>query len=143
MERGSRLFSAFREGDTPMAPTHTALDAGALDQLFTEARTHNGWLDKPVTDDTLRRLYELTRMAPTAANSQPVRLVFVKGREAKERLMPALSPGNEDKMAQAPVTAIVAYDSQFHEQMPKLFPSRDMKSTIAEIGRASCRERVL
>ncbi|RKH32791.1 malonic semialdehyde reductase [Corallococcus sicarius] len=114
-----------------MSPTNPALDASTLEQLFTEARTHNGWLDQPVTDDTLRRLYELARMAPTAANSQPVRLVFVKGREAKEKLKPTLAPGNVDKTMQAPVTVIVAYDTAFHEQMPKLFPSRDMKSVFA------------
>lgn len=100
----------------------TALDTGALEQLFTSARTHNGWQDRPVADETLRRVYELARMAPTAVNTQPVRLVFVKSREAKERLKPALSPGNVDKTMQAPVTAIVAYDTAFHEQMPKLFP---------------------
>ncbi|RKG94412.1 malonic semialdehyde reductase [Corallococcus carmarthensis] len=114
-----------------MATTNTALDAGALEQLFTEARTYPGWQDRPVTDETLRRIYELARMAPTAVNSQPVRLVFVKSREAKERLKPALSPGNVDKTMQAPVTVIVAYDTAFHEQMPKLFPARDMKSVFA------------
>ncbi|MGE6762683.1 malonic semialdehyde reductase [Corallococcus interemptor] len=114
-----------------MAATHTALDTDALEQLFTEARTHSGWQDRPVTDETLRRIYELARMAPTAVNSQPVRLVFVRSREAKEKLKPALSPGNVDKTMQAPVTVIVAYDTNFHEQMPKLFPSRDMKSVFA------------
>ncbi|RKH54644.1 malonic semialdehyde reductase [Corallococcus aberystwythensis] len=114
-----------------MATTNTALDAGTLEQLFTEARTHGAWQDRPVTEETLRRIYELARMAPTAVNSQPVRLVFVKSREAKERLKPALSPGNVDKTMQAPVTAIVAYDTAFHEQMPRLFPSRDMKSVFA------------
>ncbi|RKH48095.1 malonic semialdehyde reductase [Corallococcus llansteffanensis] len=114
-----------------MSPTNTALDAAALEQLFTEARTHGAWLDRPVPDDTLRRLYELARMAPTAANTQPMRLVFVKGREAKEKLKPTLAPGNVDKTMQAPVTVIVAYDTAFHEQMPRLFPSRDMKSVFA------------
>ncbi|CAM4525788.1 malonic semialdehyde reductase [Corallococcus exiguus] len=114
-----------------MATTNTALDTDALEQLFTEARTHSGWQDRPVTDETLRRIYELARMAPTAINSQPVRLVFVRSREAKERLKPALSPGNVDKTMQAPVTVIVAYDTAFHEQMPKLFPARDMKSVFA------------
>ncbi|MBN8472565.1 malonic semialdehyde reductase [Corallococcus exiguus] len=114
-----------------MATTNTALDTDALEQLFTEARTHSGWQDRPVTDETLRRIYELARMAPTAVNSQPVRLVFVRSREAKEKLKPALSPGNVDKTMQAPVTVIVAYDTAFHEQMPKLFPARDMKSVFA------------
>ncbi|NRD67537.1 malonic semialdehyde reductase [Corallococcus exiguus] len=114
-----------------MATTNTALDTDSLEQLFTEARTHSGWQDRPVTDETLRRIYEMARMAPTAVNSQPVRLVFVRSREAKERLKPALSPGNVDKTMQAPVTVIVAYDTAFHEQMPKLFPARDMKSVFA------------
>ncbi|NNB88242.1 malonic semialdehyde reductase [Corallococcus exiguus] len=114
-----------------MATPNTALDTDSLEQLFTEARTHSGWRDRPVTDETLRRIYELARMAPTAVNSQPVRLVFVRSREAKERLKPALSPGNVDKTMQAPVTVIVAYDTAFHEQMPKLFPARDMKSVFA------------
>ncbi|MFB1484527.1 malonic semialdehyde reductase [Corallococcus sp. RDP092CA] len=114
-----------------MATTTTALDAGALEQLFTEARTYPAWQDRPVKDETLRQVYELARMAPTAVNSQPVRLVFVRSREAKERLKPALSPGNVDKTMQAPVTVIVAYDAAFHEQMPRLFPSRDMKSVFA------------
>ncbi|AFE07764.1 hypothetical protein COCOR_07832 [Corallococcus coralloides DSM 2259] len=114
-----------------MATTNTALDTDALEQLFTEARTYPGWLDRPVTEETLRRIYELARMAPTAVNSQPVRLVFVKSREAKEKLKPALAPNNVDKTMQAPVTVIVAYDTAFHEQMPKLFPSRDMKSVFA------------
>lgn len=114
-----------------MATTNTALDTDALEQLFTEARTYPGWQDRPVTDETLRRIYELARMAPTAVNSQPVRLVFVRSRQAKEKLKPSLSPGNVDKTMQAPVTVIVAYDTNFHEQMPKLFPSRDMKSVFA------------
>ncbi|WP_375742558.1 malonic semialdehyde reductase [Corallococcus interemptor] len=114
-----------------MATPNTALDTDALEQLFTEARTHSGWQDRPVTDETLRRIYELARMAPTAVNSQPVRLVFVRSHEAKQKLKPSLSPGNVDKTMQAPVTVIVAYDTAFHEQMPRLFPSRDMKSVFA------------
>jgi 3-hydroxypropanoate dehydrogenase len=115
-----------------MATTpNTALDPETLARLFTEARTHNAWLDRPVTQETLRQVYELARMAPTAVNSQPLRLVFVTSREAKERLKPALSPGNVDKTMQAPATAIVAFDTAFHEQMPKLFPARDMKSVFA------------
>jgi 3-hydroxypropanoate dehydrogenase len=109
----------------------SALDPLVLDQLFLQARTYNGWLDRPVDDATLRRIYELARMGPTAANTSPMRLVFVKSRDAKERLRPALSAGNVDKTMAAPATAIVAYDLEFHEQMPKLFPARDMKSAFA------------
>jgi 3-hydroxypropanoate dehydrogenase len=96
--------------------------------LFTEARTHNAWLDRPVDDATLRRLYELVRMGPTGGNTQPLRLVFVKTAAAKERLRPVLAPANVDKAMSAPVTAIIAYDSQYFELMPKLFPARpDMR----------------
>jgi 3-hydroxypropanoate dehydrogenase len=96
--------------------------------LFTEARTHNSWLDRPVDDATLRRLYDLVRMGPTGGNTQPLRVVFVKTAAAKERLRPVLAPANVDKAMSAPVTAIVAYDSQYFELMPKLFPARpDMR----------------
>jgi 3-hydroxypropanoate dehydrogenase len=94
----------------------------ALNTIFLEARTHNAWLPKPVSDDVLRRLYDVARMAPTSANSNPMRLVFVKSPEAKARLRPILSPGNVDKTMAAPVTAIVATDERFYDLMPKLFP---------------------
>lgn len=99
-----------------------------LELLFTKARTHNAWLDRPVDDATLRRLYDLVRMGPTGGNTQPLRVVFVKTAAAKERLRPVLAPLNVDKAMSAPVTAIVAYDSQYFELMPKLFPARpDMR----------------
>src|SRR5690349_21205917 len=110
-----------------MANPRPSLDDASLNALFNEARSHNAWLDRPVEDAVLKRLYELARMGPTAANAQPLRLVFVKSQAAKERLKPALSAGNVDKTMNAPVTAIVAYDTEFYEQMPKLFPARDMK----------------
>ncbi|WNG42770.1 malonic semialdehyde reductase [Archangium minus] len=113
-----------------MAVQNPVLDKAALDALFQEARTHNAWLDKPVEDAVLRQLYELAKMAPTAMNTQPVRLVFVKSREGKERLKPALSPGNVDKTMNAPVTVIVAWDTEFYEKMPKLFPARDAKTQL-------------
>ncbi len=109
-------------------PTASEAD---LKLLFLDAHTHNGWLDKPVEDDLLRRLYEVARMGPTSANGQPMRVLFVKSREARERLKPALSPGNVDKTMSAPVTAIVAYDLEFYEKMPKLFPGRDMRTAFA------------
>ena len=84
------------------------LDDKALDTIFRNARTHNGWLDKPVTDAQLRAIFELAKWGPTSANSQPARIVFVRTREGKERLRPALSAGNTDKTMSAPVTAIVA-----------------------------------
>src|SRR4051812_42184870 len=97
-------------------------DDAALDILFREARTHYKWQDKPVTDDTIRELYELLKWAPTSANAAPARFAFVRSKEAKERLRPALAPLNVQKVMTAPVTAIVAYDLRFHAHLPKLFP---------------------
>jgi 3-hydroxypropanoate dehydrogenase len=107
---------------------NTALNDATLKQLFLEARTHNGWLDRPVTDAQLRQLYELTVMGPTSANSQPGRFVFVKSPEAKARLKPLLAPGNVDKTMAAPVTVIVAADHAFYEHLPVFFPHADAKS---------------
>lgn len=98
------------------------LTAEALDTLFRHARTYSYWLDKPVSDDTLRELYGLLKWAPTSANASPARFVFVRSQKAKERLRPALAPGNVDKTMSAPVTVIVAYDLMFYEKLPKLFP---------------------
>jgi 3-hydroxypropanoate dehydrogenase len=100
------------------------LDESSLDLLFRVAHTHNGWLDKPVTDATLHALYDLAKLGPTSLNTCPARFVFVRSREAKERLRPALSPGNLDKTLAAPVTAIIGYDEQFYEHMGFLFPQR-------------------
>jgi 3-hydroxypropanoate dehydrogenase len=98
------------------------LDDRSLDVLFRNARVHNGWQDKPVSDDQLRAIYDLMKWGPTSANSSPARLVFVRTQEGKERLRPALSSGNTEKTMTAPVTAIVAYDPLFYEHLPKLFP---------------------
>ena len=98
------------------------LDTRALDVIFREARTHNGWSPKPVSDDTLRQVYELMKWGPTSANCSPARVLFLRTTEAKERLKPALSSGNRDKTMAAPVTAIVAYDLKFYDLLPKLFP---------------------
>jgi 3-hydroxypropanoate dehydrogenase len=102
-----------------------------LNLLFLEARTHSAWLDRPVDDSVLRRMYEIARMAPTSANSQPMRVIFLKSPEAKERLRPALSPGNVEKTMSAPVTAIVAHDLEFYEKLPKLMPHVDARSWFA------------
>jgi 3-hydroxypropanoate dehydrogenase len=101
----------------------TALSDDALHVLFHQARTHNAWLDKPVSDDVLHQLYELMKYGPTSANSSPARIVFLRTHEAKQRLVPALSPTNVDKTKEAPVTAIIGYDLKFYEQLPKLFPN--------------------
>lgn len=104
------------------------LDSKALATLFTEARTHNGWMDKPVSDETLKALYDLTKMGPTSANCSPGRFVFVRSPEAKEKLRPALSSGNLEKTMAAPVTVIAAIDSEFYEKLPVLFPHADARS---------------
>ena len=98
------------------------LDSNALNTLFLEARTHSAWLPKPVDDEFLRRIYDVAKMGPTSANTSPMRVVFVKSREGKERLKPALAPGNVEKTMAAPVTAIVATDERFYEWIPKLWP---------------------
>ena len=99
------------------------LDANALDVVFRQARTHNSF-SGTVSDEQLRALYELAKWGPTTLNSQPGRFVFVRSKEAKQKLAPALSPGNLDKTMAAPVTAIVAYDSQFYDNLPRTFPHR-------------------
>lgn len=99
----------------------------ALNQLFHEARTHSTWLPEPVQTEILRKVFELARLAPTSANASPARFVFLVSPEAKARLKPALAPGNVDKTMAAPVTAIVAWDTQFHENLPRLFPQFDMR----------------
>jgi len=98
------------------------LNDDALKALFTEARTFSAWLPKPVSDDTLRQIYDLTKFGPTSANASPARFVFIRTPRGKERLRPALAPANVDKTMTAPVTVIVAYDLRFYEKMPKLFP---------------------
>ena len=100
----------------------------ALDQIFREARTYNGWLDRPVTDEQMHAVWELARMGPTSANMLPARIVWCKSDGAKQRLAGLSSGTNHDKILQAPVTAIIAYDIDFHEQLPWLFPHTDAKS---------------
>jgi 3-hydroxypropanoate dehydrogenase len=93
-----------------------------LDVLFRNARTHSHWTDEPVSDEMLRAIYDLAKWPPTSANGNPGRFVFVKSKEAKERLKPALSSGNVEKTMTAPVTVIVAYDLLFHTNWERLFP---------------------
>jgi len=104
------------------------IDAQCLDQLFFDARTHNEWQDRPVSDKLLRELFDVLRWAPTSANCSPARIVFVKSPEAKAKLLPALIEGNVEKTRAAPVTAIIGYDLEFHEHLPKLFPHTDARS---------------
>ncbi len=102
--------------------------SSCLDQLFREARTHNAWLDKAVPDALLHAIVDLLKLGPTSANCSPARFLFVKSREAKERLKPHLSEGNRDKTMKAPVCAIIGYDLDFYLHLPKLFPHTDAKS---------------
>jgi 3-hydroxypropanoate dehydrogenase len=110
--------------------------------LFLDARTHRKWLARPVDDALLRRVYELARWPPTSANSSPMRVVFVKSAAAKDRLRPALDPGNVEQTMNAPATAIVAHDSRFFEEMPKLSPSRPEIATRFASLPETIRERL-
>ena len=105
-----------------MTPPHAPISDAALDQLFRAARTYPAWLDVPVSDETLRRIYELMKWGPTSGNLCPARIVFVRSAAAKERLRPALAPGNVEKVMTAPATAIIAYDLKFYDKQPTLAP---------------------
>jgi 3-hydroxypropanoate dehydrogenase len=107
------------------------LPDACLDQIFGEARTHNAWLDNDVPDALLHELIDLVKLGPTSANCSPARFVFVKSREAKDRLKPLLSEGNREKTMKAPVCAIIGYDLDFYEYLPKLFPHTDARSWFA------------
>ncbi|WP_165928807.1 malonic semialdehyde reductase [Iodobacter fluviatilis] len=109
----------------------SVLNHKAQAQLFTEARTHNAWQDRDVSDELLNQLYDLLKWAPTSANAAPARFVFVKSPAAKAKLLPSLSEGNIEKTMKAPVTVIVAHDLEFYEQLPVLFPQADAKSWFA------------
>jgi 3-hydroxypropanoate dehydrogenase len=100
----------------------TMIPEAALDAIFRKARTYSAWLPKPVSDEVLRGIYDLVKYGPTSANTMPMRVVFVKSEAAKQRLKGALHEGNVTKTMAAPVTAIVANDTRFHEHIPKLFP---------------------
>jgi 3-hydroxypropanoate dehydrogenase len=104
------------------------LPSACLDQLFRDARTHNVWLDRDVPDALLHELIDLVKLGPTSANCSPARFLFVKSREAKEKLKPHLSEGNRDKTMKAPVCTIIGYDLDFYKHLPKLFPHTDAKS---------------
>ena len=107
---------------------HELLSETALDQLFRSARTFNAFLPREVDDAKLRQLYDLAKFGPTSANCSPMRVVFVKSAEAKDKLSPFMSDGNRAKTRVAPVTAIVGTDHAFYEQLPRLFPHTDAKS---------------
>lgn len=112
-----------------MTPDHDRpLEPASLEQLFLGARTYSAWQGRTVSDALLRQLYELVKLGPTSANCCPMRLVFVTSTEARERLKPCVAPGNVDKMMSAPVTAIVAMDTEFYEKGAALFPHADTRS---------------
>ena len=98
------------------------LDDAALDQLFRAARTHVAWSDRPVEEELLRRLYDLLKWGPTSANLSPARFLFLRTKESRERLRPALAPGNVEKTMSAPVTVVIAHDERFYEEASRLFP---------------------
>jgi 3-hydroxypropanoate dehydrogenase len=106
----------------------TRISNNALDQLLRQARTHSAWLPKRVPVELLRDAYDLARMGPTSANSSPARFLFLESEAAKARLLPALAPLNVEKTKAAPVTVIVAWDTEFYDKLPQLFPHADMRS---------------
>ena len=105
-----------------------ALDATALDQLFREARSYNGWLDQDVSEDEIHAIYDLLKMGPTSANMQPARIVWAKSLAARQKLADCASEGNKMKIIAAPVVAIIGFDIDFHDELPWLFPHTDAKS---------------
>jgi 3-hydroxypropanoate dehydrogenase len=105
-----------------------SLDDAVLDTLFRNARTHDVFAETPVTDDTLRQLYELVKLGPTSANSAPARFLAIRSPEAKEKLRLCLSLGNVDKTMAAPLTIVVAQDQFFHNKLPELYPAADLKN---------------
>lgn len=111
------------------------LDTNALSTLFTQARTHNGWLNKPVSNNQLAEIYELMKWGPTSANCSPARIVFVRSAEQKAKLLSCMDPGNIEKTRTAPVTAIIGMDLEFYEKLPQLFPHTNAKSWF--IGKQS------
>src|SRR5260221_5490559 len=117
----SRRFTMFQLNDE------------SLDLIFRKAHTHTAWLDKPVDDALLAQVYDLAKMGPTSANMCPMRIVFVKSKAAKEKLKPTLAAGNVDKTMAAPVTAIIAMDIHFYEQLPKLFPHADARAWFKDL----------
>src|ERR1700732_3094561 len=114
-----------------LAAIKTPISQEALDQLFREARTHAAWLPEPVPVELLRKAYELARLGPTSANGSPARCVFLTPPAAKALLKPVLAPGNVDKTMAAPVTVIIALDTEFHQNLPRLFPQFDVRSYFA------------
>ena len=117
-----QLDQAARDAAAALQAKEVKADEATLQMLFTEARTHYGWQDRDVSEDTLKALYDIAKMGPTSMNQQPMRVIFVRSDAAKDRLEPCLFAANRPKMRSAPVTAILAYDLNFWEELPNLFP---------------------
>jgi 3-hydroxypropanoate dehydrogenase len=112
----------------PLPPFRKPLPDATLDILLREARSHNGWLSGEIADEDIHRLHDALKRGPTSMNGNPARFVFVRTADGKERLRPALSPGNLDKTMSAPLTVIIGYDLAFWKQLPHLFPHKDVRS---------------
>ncbi|HEY3741677.1 MAG TPA: malonic semialdehyde reductase [Bryobacteraceae bacterium] len=111
--------------------THAHISEEDADLLFRKARTFYAWKPEPVSDDTLRDIYNLFKFGPTSFNTSPARILFLRTAEAKARLLPGLMPVNVEKVRTSPVTAIIAYDTEFYEKLPKLVPHMDARSFFA------------
>lgn len=122
-----QAMQAAQQAAADLKTRYRPLDSDHLDILFRQARSHNGWTDEPVGDDTLMALHDLVKMGPTSMNCCPARFVFLTSDEGKERIKPLLMEGNVDKSMAAPVLAIIGYDLAFYEKMDKLFPIRDVR----------------
>jgi 3-hydroxypropanoate dehydrogenase len=107
------------------------LNQEQLALLFTDARTHNEWLEKPVTDAKLQAIYDNMKWGSTSANCSPARLIFVKSAAEKEKLLACMAPGNVEKTKSAPVTVIIGMDMAFYDKLPQLFPHADARSWFA------------
>jgi 3-hydroxypropanoate dehydrogenase len=121
-------MAAREDVKTDVSEAARPVSSEALKQLYLDARTHTAWLPRPVPSEALHQAYDLARMGPTSANGSPARFVFLTTPEAKNRLLPALAPLNVEKTRSAPVTAIIAWDTAFHDLLPRLFPHADMRS---------------
>lgn len=111
-----------------MTEKNKIIPDSAMDVIFRDARTYNGWQDENISDVLVQAVYDLMKWGPTSANCCPARFKFIKSKEAKQRLKPHMAEGNVDKTMAAPVTAIIANDMDFYEALPKLFPHTDAKS---------------
>ena len=118
---GLKIFFNFLSLTVPTKDIMSTADQATIDLAFTNARSQNGWTDKPVTDAQLHAIYEIAKWGPTSMNCQPARIQFLRSKEAKDRLLPCMSPGNQNKTATAPVVAIIGYNPEFYLELVKTF----------------------